>query len=207
MLPEVLFRSLHPKTGMRCLSIIVLFVHRVTLKRSVALKTLSSKTFNLCNYLNMHATILGCILIYETFEGSSFMHLQTSPTRSSSSWYSTGSYLSAVLWCALLIIIPWKLTVDYFSLYVILAPFASLKKQAETLFRLICCERKTLFRLKNKLKNTDYKTNEHGHIILYILSFFAGTNEKPTSVYHQRIVAGDRWGRKMRFPSFGVASL
>ena len=25
------------------------------------------------------------------------------------------------------------------------APFASLKKQAETLFRLICCERKTLF--------------------------------------------------------------
>jgi len=28
------------------------------------------------------------------------------------------------------------------------ASFASLKKQAETLFRLICCERKTLFRLK-----------------------------------------------------------
>jgi len=30
------------------------------------------------------------------------------------------------------------------------APFASLKKQAETLFRLICCERKTLFRLKKQ---------------------------------------------------------
>jgi hypothetical protein len=51
MLLEVLFRSLHPKTGMRCLSIMVLFVHKVTLKRSVALKTLSSKTFNLCSYL------------------------------------------------------------------------------------------------------------------------------------------------------------
>ena len=52
MLPEVLFRSLHPKTGMRCLSILVLFVHKVTVKRSsVALKTLSSTSFNLCNYL------------------------------------------------------------------------------------------------------------------------------------------------------------
>ena len=30
------------------------------------------------------------------------------------------------------------------------APFASLKKQAETLFRLICCERKTLFWLKKQ---------------------------------------------------------
>jgi len=28
-----------------------------------------------------------------------------------------------------------------------MVPFASLKKQAETLFRLICCERKILFRL------------------------------------------------------------
>jgi hypothetical protein len=27
---------------------------------------------------------------------------------------------------------------------------------------LICCERKTLFRLKNKLKSTDYKPDEHG---------------------------------------------
>ena len=44
----------------------------------------------------------------------------------------------------------------------IVASFASLKKQAETLFRLICCERKTLFWLKNKLKKTDYKRSEHG---------------------------------------------
>jgi len=29
-------------------------------------------------------------------------------------------------------------------------PFASLKKQAETLFRLICCERKILFQLKKQ---------------------------------------------------------
>jgi len=41
-----------------------------------------------------------------------------------------------------------------------MAPFASLEKQAETLFRLICCERKTLFRLKK----TDYKTSEQGHL-------------------------------------------
>jgi len=40
--------------------------------------------------------------------------------------------------------------------------FASLKKQAETLFRLICCEEKIMFRLKkNKLKDTDYMTSEH----------------------------------------------
>ena len=31
-----------------------------------------------------------------------------------------------------------------------MAPFASLKKQAETLFQLICCERKTLLRLKKQ---------------------------------------------------------
>ena len=31
-----------------------------------------------------------------------------------------------------------------------MAPFASLKKQAETLFRLIYCARKTLFRLKKQ---------------------------------------------------------
>ena len=30
------------------------------------------------------------------------------------------------------------------------APFASLKKQTETLFRLICCERKILFRLNKQ---------------------------------------------------------
>ena len=39
-----------------------------------------------------------------------------------------------------------------------MAPFASLKKQVETLFRLICCERKILFRLKK----TDYKISEQG---------------------------------------------
>jgi len=39
------------------------------------------------------------------------------------------------------------------------APFASLKKQTETLFRLICCERKILFRLKKK---TDYNRSEQG---------------------------------------------
>ena len=32
------------------------------------------------------------------------------------------------------------------------APFASLKKQVKILFRLICCERKTLFRLKKQAK-------------------------------------------------------
>ena len=44
-----------------------------------------------------------------------------------------------------------------------MAPFASLKKQAEILFRLICCERKTLFRLKKQAEKTDYKKSEHGH--------------------------------------------
>jgi len=46
----------------------------------------------------------------------------------------------------------------------IMAPFTSLKKQAETLFWLIYWERKILFRLKkkNKLKSTNYKTSEHG---------------------------------------------
>ena len=33
-------------------------------------------------------------------------------------------------------------------------PFASRKKQVKILFRLICCERKTRFFLKNKLKGT-----------------------------------------------------
>jgi len=33
-----------------------------------------------------------------------------------------------------------------------MAPFASLKKEAKMLFRLICCERKTLFRLKKQAK-------------------------------------------------------
>ena len=33
-----------------------------------------------------------------------------------------------------------------------MAPFASLKKHAETLFRLICYERKTLFQLEKEAK-------------------------------------------------------
>ena len=37
-----------------------------------------------------------------------------------------------------------------------MAPFASLKKQAKTLFRLIYCKRKTLFRLKKQAEKTDY---------------------------------------------------
>jgi hypothetical protein len=44
-----------------------------------------------------------------------------------------------------------------------LASFVYAEKQAETLFRLNFCKRKTLFRLKNKLKSTDYKPAEQGH--------------------------------------------
>ena len=47
-------------------------------------------------------------------------------------------------------------------LYIVI-PFVSLKKQGETLFQLICCERKILFWLKNELKKTDYKRSEQGH--------------------------------------------
>jgi hypothetical protein len=43
-----------------------------------------------------------------------------------------------------------------------LASFVYAEKQAETLFRLNFCKRKTLFRLKNKLKSTDYKPAEQG---------------------------------------------
>ena len=34
----------------------------------------------------------------------------------------------------------------------VLVPFVSLKKQAETLFQLICCKRKILFQLKKQAK-------------------------------------------------------
>ena len=44
-----------------------------------------------------------------------------------------------------------------------IGPVRFVKKQAEILFRLICCEGKTLFQLKNKLKKTDYKINKHDH--------------------------------------------
>ena len=47
--------------------------------------------------------------------------------------------------------------------------FVSLKKQAEIMFRLICCERKILF----QLKKTDYKINEYDLIVVY-LNIFAG---------------------------------
>jgi len=39
--------------------------------------------------------------------------------------------------------------------FLTLASFASLKKQAEILFQLICCKRKTLFRLKKKQDEKD----------------------------------------------------
>jgi hypothetical protein len=42
------------------------------------------------------------------------------------------------------------------------APFGYTDKLAEKHCWLICCERKILFRLKNKLKNTDYKSDEQG---------------------------------------------
>ena len=38
----------------------------------------------------------------------------------------------------------------YSTTNLMMAPFVSLKKQAETLFRLIWCERKILFRLKKQ---------------------------------------------------------
>jgi hypothetical protein len=43
---------------------------------------------------------------------------------------------------------------------VIAAPFGWADKPAEKHRWLICCERKILFRLKNKLKKTDYKPGE-----------------------------------------------
>ena len=44
-----------------------------------------------------------------------------------------------------------------------LGPIRFAGEKANALFRLICCERKILFRLKkNKLKKTDYKRSEHG---------------------------------------------
>jgi len=36
-----------------------------------------------------------------------------------------------------------------------MAPFASLKKQAEILLRLICCERKILFQLKKQVEKDE----------------------------------------------------
>jgi hypothetical protein len=39
-------------------------------------------------------------------------------------------------------------------------PFGCADKPAEKYYWLICCERKILFRLKNKLKKMDYKPDE-----------------------------------------------
>jgi len=44
-------------------------------------------------------------------------------------------------------------------------PFASLKKQAETLFRLICCERKTLFRLKKQAEKNELREKRTGPML------------------------------------------
>ena len=44
----------------------------------------------------------------------------------------------------------------------ILAPFASLEKQAETLFRLICCEGKILFRLKKQAEKDGLQEKRTG---------------------------------------------
>ena len=43
-----------------------------------------------------------------------------------------------------------------------MVPIASLEKQTETLFRLICWERKTLFSAEKQAEKTDYKTSEQG---------------------------------------------
>jgi hypothetical protein len=43
-----------------------------------------------------------------------------------------------------------------------MAPFGCADKPAAKHRWLICCERKILFRLKNKLKKTDYKPDEQG---------------------------------------------
>jgi hypothetical protein len=42
-----------------------------------------------------------------------------------------------------------------------MGPFGCVNKPAEKHRWLICCERKTMFRLKNKLKSTDYKSDEY----------------------------------------------
>jgi hypothetical protein len=49
------------------------------------------------------------------------------------------------------------------ELYRTWAPFGWADKPAEKYCWLICCERKILFRLKNKLKKTDYKPGEQAH--------------------------------------------
>ena len=43
-----------------------------------------------------------------------------------------------------------------------MAPFALLKKQVETLFRLICCEKKTLFWLKKQAEKDGLQEKRTG---------------------------------------------
>ena len=59
-----------------------------------------------------------------------------------------------------------------------MAPFVSLKNQAETLLRLIYCERKTLFRLKKQAEKIDYKINEQG-----LQAFLQGSSNKREEKY------------------------
>jgi hypothetical protein len=49
--------------------------------------------------------------------------------------------------------------------------FGCVDKPAEKHGWLICCERKILFRLKNKLKKTDYKLDEQGQSFLNLTPF------------------------------------
>jgi hypothetical protein len=48
-----------------------------------------------------------------------------------------------------------------------MAPFGYADKPAEKYYWLICCKRKILFRLKNKLKSTDYKLDELNVWLIY----------------------------------------
>jgi hypothetical protein len=50
-----------------------------------------------------------------------------------------------------------------------IGPFGWADKPAEKHCWLICCERKILFQLKNKLKKTDYKPGEHTYSCYMLL--------------------------------------
>ena len=55
-------------------------------------------------------------------------------------------------------------------------------EKGETLFRLIQCKRKILFRLKNNVKNTDYKTSEQSYgIRMHACSQVAGSSRTATT--------------------------
>jgi hypothetical protein len=63
-----------------------------------------------------------------------------------------------------------------------LGPFDCADKPAEKYCWLICCERKTLFRLKKQTESTDYKPDEQS------LSWLVGERQ----VYYSTLVAGGR---------------